>query len=353
VFEMVSLQPLTRTRTLPTVADLPATLALAEPKPVLGKAVAPPTTARARPTRLLNDIPLARERFDAFRPWDSLVGRPADATLDALKRALSEGRQSRSIFARTKISGGVNGRIPVATYIDELTRAKHKAVVKSISAGGAQERFASQVGRAMHIEHLVPIVGRRADGSSAMQFFRGSTLRYAGILSADNLERALRVNHAILDPAASAAVVARRARIDRQLVQVFDYLLANGDRHGSNAMLDARRGAVALIDNGLIDRYDPRAGRTPIVRHNFQSSHDTYSAGKGVSKTPLDDQVVALLRHTDRGRIRAAFAQMLEDQAGASSVGGHARASSPEYLGQIMARLDAAIRDRAIRTIQR
>ncbi len=301
------------------------------------------------PDELLR-IPTTPLATDTHRPWSILTMRPDEARTEQRRRTLATGRRVHAAEPRT-IGSGVNGALRLDTFVDRHSGERVKGVLKPISAGGAQELFASEVARAIRMEHLVPAVGRRSDGTAAIEFRPGMAAWMEGVDDGDTLELALRHSHELHDPGADAATIARRARIDRQLTQTFDFLLANGDRNGNNALFDARRGVVSLIDHGLIDRYGTADGR-PIVLEDYMKSADAVRGTPAQRITiPLDDEVVELLRRADRTHIAKVFRQMLRDQHGAPSVGALAHRTKPEFLDQLLARLDDAILRRAIQVV--
>jgi len=247
------------------------------------------------------------------------------------------------------VSGGVNGALPVVRATDRHSNVSVRAVLKSVSAGGAQERFAYEVAAAVGMDHLLPRVGRRRDGTAAIELVRGKSFREAGITNAQTLEKALRHSWKVQFPEMPTTEVRRRARIDRQLVQLFDYLLANGDRHGSNGLFDARSGRLTLIDHGLINRYAAsRGGLIPEVRMDFQGG-DGVKQLKRQSTMRVEPEVLALVRGTDRARVEGAFKQMMRDVGGSTSIGSYATRPTPAFLDQVLARLDEVARTGLVR----
>lgn len=278
--------------------------------------------------------------FDADRPWLALTTPQAAAERAAVRDVLAVGRMGRA--GASHVRGGVNGTLDVRTFTDDAAGRRVRAVLKPIAGGGAQEVFAYEVARAMHLDHLVPAVARRRGGVAAIELRPGKSFTGQQIFNANALEHALRHGRRLRDPDAAPATIARQARVDRELVQAFDAVLANGDRHGSNALFDARTGALSLIDHGLIDRYDPQ-GRIPTVR-TFLGGANARRGADRVWHIPLSVETRAILRAADRDHIRIAFARLLEDQASAEKVGEYARKQTPRYLEQLMGRLDDAIR---------
>ena len=296
-------------------------------------------------------VPPTLIEFDPARPSSMFDGiRRHEHAFDGL-RALERGKLTKAPNRKAKrVSGGVNGTLPVVRATDRHTNVSVRAVLKSVAAGGAQERFAYEFGAALGMDHLLPRVGRRSNGTAAIELVRGSTFRTSGIRNAQTLEKALRHSWGVQFPDMSSPEVRRRARIDRQLIQLYDYLLANGDRHGSNGMFDARSGRLTLIDQGLINRYDPAQanGLFPRVRMDFQGG-DGVQLLKRSSKMRLEPEVLALVRGTDRTRVESAFQQMMRDVNGAKSVGSYGRKPTPAFLDQIMTRLDDVARTGIIR----
>jgi hypothetical protein len=326
-----------------------------------GTANAPATSAPASPEEIWNLRRMDRTRLRApttpltmspERPWTTLVDRRSDELSSQIQRTLERGRIApRDPSSLGALDGGINGALDVRTIVDRSAGGHSvRAVLKPVHRGGAQELFAYEVARAMKVDHLVQAVGRRSDGTAAMEFRPGSAWRSMGVKDADSLERAFRHGLELRHPELSAGEIARRARVDRQLVQTLDVVLANGDRHGHNGLFDAKRGVVSLIDHGLIDR-------RPVSPVDGLPSVRTYGGGvgakhgaNGVTSITVGDEVRQLLATTDRAAITRAFAQLQRDQARSlDGVGAFARAQPPEYLEQVLQRIDDVVRTGKLR----
>lgn len=218
----------------------------------------------------------------------------SDDALDQLEGVLLLGRIDDT--HRTTIGAGMNGTITSVHIHDPLSPSAPPmlAVEKSASAQAAQEELGWRLARAMGIDYLVAAAMRRADGTARIVFKPGESLSTIGIRDADQLERVLSVHYVDHADALglTADEAAQAARIDRQMLQVFDYLLANIDRHSGNARYDAVSGAVSFVDSGHAARgaLAVNGGTTlePALR-NFQ-------AGLGGGTVELDTEVVELLR---------------------------------------------------------
>ena len=279
-----------------------------------------------------------RRMFASVRAWQ-------DATV--AERTLSRGTM-RSTAQATYAGGSdnVNGRLRVVKLVDAHSSQRMKAIIKPISAGGAQERFAYEFAASIGAEHLLPRVGRRADGAAAIEFVPGTGLAASGIYNANQLERAFRRSVRRALPDIPQAEVNRRARVDRQLTQVLDYLLANGDRNGNNGLVDARTGRVTLIDHGHIG-----FSRTGLVT----KMNMTYQGGVGTTRTCCHElatrvgpEVRALLAKSDLPRIDRAWRQLLRDTNGVANIGKHAPRPTQEFFSQVIARLEHVVQSGVI-----
>ena len=138
--------------------------------------------------------------------------------------------------ARTQLIGydeSFNGLLQKVWLHDaaDATAEPLAAIVKPAHAQAAEEELGWRLANALDMQDLVPAVARRADGAAYIEFRDGVHLEDAGITNARALERAIGPTRA-------------------QLVGVFDYLLANIDRHLRNGLYDAARGQLSLIDHG-------------------------------------------------------------------------------------------------------
>lgn len=281
---------------------------------------------------------LAVDRDDPSR---SLVDDATRTRIAATREALEHGRM-RAVSGAAFPHAGVNGELALRRFSSDADTAV-LGLLKHPWQGGIQERFATEVGAAMSIEHLMPVIARRRGGVAAMELRPGRTFNDAFIINADRLEHVLRAGAANRFPDATTSHVRRIARVERQLAQSFDASISNGDRNKWNGLADATEGAT-LLDHELLDRRNPGRGNVPIVRREFRDGVGSAVIGRVhrdlVVRTSLDGDTVEILRATDRDRISNAFDVLQADQARATTVGRYARRSSPAFLQQLFGRLD-------------
>lgn len=166
------------------------------------------------------------------------------------------------------------------------------AVEKPAGAQAAQEEFGWRIARELGIDHLFPAVARRADGTAYIELRAGRGVTISGITDVAKLEQAL--TRAYLDEASlglTQVEAAQAARIDRQLLQAFDYLVANNDRSAANAMFDAVEG-VSFIDSGHIGRGELATNGGTTLEPALQ----LFQAGREGGRVQLDDVVVDHIR---------------------------------------------------------
>ena len=206
----------------------------------------------------------------------------------------------------------------------------------------------------MGIERLFAATGRR-DGAAAIEFVDGATLVERGMARTDALERSLAVGYS-KRMGLGRAEAAHQARIDRQLMQLFDIAIANRDRHGRNALYDALTGRLALIDHGKLASF--KKGLPPY-NSPFASGPDVRVVGAGAS-TRLDVLQLELLpevreqaRTTDLYRIAAAFDRFASDVAGVAAIGHNAARPDETWLPKMTGVLDDAVTRGTIRYLGR
>jgi hypothetical protein len=298
-------------------------------------AVVEAATTTVRPTGPVADA------LDGVR----LLFTRGDDELDRLEQLLRTGPIDES--ERLPVGGGMNGEQYRVRVHDPLApdAPPRWVVEKSAGAQAAQEEFGWRLARAMGIDYLVPAAIRRADGAARIEFAAGRSLNQSGIYDAEGLERALAARY--FDDAERLGLsedeARQAARIDRQLLQVFDYLLANNDRHGGNGLYDAATGALAFIDSG-------HAGRGALTTNGgttLEPALRSYQAGSQGGRVDLDPAVVEYLRRRlTPERIRELHAEVFD----ATGIAGPERGSygekfighvrSPDYREGIVARLD-------------
>lgn len=301
-------------------------------------AIAPPTPAAgldlARPTG-----PVA----DALAGGRLLLTR-GDDELDRLEHVLRTGRIDDS--ERFRVGAGLNGEVYRVRLHDPSAPDGARWIVEKTASGqAAQEEFGWRLARALGIDYLVAAAIRRADGAARIEFKPGTSLTMTGLRDADALEGALTVRY--FDDAERLGITTdearQAARIDRQLLQVFDYLLANNDRHGGNGLYDAVTGAVTFIDSG-------HAGRGALSVNGgttLEPALRLYQAGDAGGRVDLDPAVVELIRRRlTPERVRTLHAEVFEATGIAGPESGSVGARfishvrSPTYRSGIVERLD-------------
>ena len=246
-----------------------------------------------------------RDALDAGR----LIRSGDPARLDALERVLREGSIDRS--TAHVVGGGVNGtRSRYA--IDAGAGSSALAVEKPVNAQAAQEQFAWKLGRELGIDHLLAAVGWRPNGDALIEFRPGISLAKAGVASVHDLDVAVATSYLAdtrlhLTPTESA----QAARIDRQLLQFVDYLVANNDRHLNNGLVDiADSGKVTFLDYGMMAR--------GAVAHGGSELRPTMRSFQGSGPAPhveLDPDVIAYIRaRLTPARIDALHREVFEAQ---------------------------------------
>jgi hypothetical protein len=210
------------------------------------------------------------------------------------------------------------------------------------------EQFANDLAERLGIGHLVAPVVERV-GRVVIAMVPGVQARQAGVHSAADLEASLRTFYAQRLTGVSAEEIASRARIDRQLIQVFDHALGIADRHGRNLLVDAEQGAVTLIDHSeMLLGHRAKQPLVPIMMRRFMGGTRSFAPNPVVR---LDDDVRAMLRErvptgTVDGMLddlrRSAGAAFTKDSAG--------RLVDAAKAGSIGARIESATATGALRS---
>lgn len=275
-----------------------------------------------------------------------------DTALDALEDVLRSGAIDRPSSLR--VGGGMNGdRFRMRLEAPgSLTPDRHVwAVEKPAEAQAAQEELAWRVGRELRIDHLLPAAVRRSDGTAWIRFHNGTGLSQAGVTDLTRLDQALTASY--LEDASlglTRTEAAQAARIDRQLLQLLDYVLANNDRHLGNGLLDAAggRNALTFLDYGHAGRGTTAAGATELAPA-LRLFQGTSSGGR----VDLDAEVVAhAQRRLTPDRVRELHAAVYEapDMAkpamGSYGARFQALTSTGRYREGIIRRLEHAAAER-------
>ena len=153
------------------------------------------------------------------------------------------------------------------------------------------EEFATDLAERMGIGYLgAPSV--EGDGAVITELVTGTQARKAHVLSSRDLEQAIAGELRARVPGATMAEVADRARIDRQLVQVFDHALAIPDRHGRNLMVDPGRRVTMIDHSELLGGTANGVAGEPRMMRRYMSGVTTLGARQQV---PIDADVRALI----------------------------------------------------------
>jgi hypothetical protein len=244
---------------------------------------------------------------------------------------------------RGRIGGGNDSRVRLHQLRGAGIATGRPIAVKSVVDGGAHEAFAYDVAKAMRIDHMLPVVALRGEGVAAMELLSGRTLGDKRVGTPTELQSALEAAWRARQPSMGAAEVARRATVERRLMQAFDYVIANGDRHAGNAMLETGPGDFRLIDHALINRYPAGPdGLVPKLRAQFMTGPEVTYLGKGVHEIELEPEVREVLARTDRAAIGSAFERLLAATHDVRGFNGHVVRPDPAHLDQLLARLDHA-----------
>lgn len=255
------------------------------------------------------------------------------AELDATERLLSTGRsvEGTAGHIQSAARNNINGALDTLDVSDGTHQIG--VVRKGLSAQAPQEWFGWQVARLTGIDHLYPVVGRRADGAAFIERVGGAEFGKAGVNSKADLRGALSAWYRQHGSDLPAGEQAKWARIDYQLSQFADYLLANNDRHTGNGLYDRAAGELHMIDFGHIGRGHKDAPLAPNMRRTFMQ-------GRGNHVT-LDAETLRLIRE----RVTPDALRMLHREAFVrAKVDTHSEAlqfwRSDRSLRGVLARLD-------------
>ncbi|MCW2920561.1 MAG: hypothetical protein JWL76_435 [Thermoleophilia bacterium] len=248
------------------------------------------------------------------------------------------------VLAASGITGPPQKLRVIADGVSEIG-----AIGKSASGNyPLAEQFANDFAERLGIGHLVaPVVER--DGRVVIAMVPGVQAREAGVKSADDLEAALRTFYTSRLTGVSADEIASRARIDRQLIQVFDHALAIADRHGRNLLVDADQGAVTLIDHSeMLLGHRAKQPLAPIMMRRFMGGTHSFRPNPVVR---LDDDVRAMLRQrVPTGTIETMVDDLRRSSGAAFTKDSAGRLVDGAKVSSIGARLDSAVATGALRS---
>jgi hypothetical protein len=238
--------------------------------------------------------------------------------------------------------GGPNmhGRFPVCVLGGDDPEVRGmRVVVKPVHAQAHQEVFAATVAHELGLAHLVPQAVSRVDGSAAMTWRPGHPFLTARIWSSRGLERALLQCRRRSHPAETVERSRAAALLDRQLLQVFDYVLGNSDRSLMNGLFDRAGAVLSLIDHGDIGRGEADDPLVPGLLSVFQPAPEG-------CRIVVDDAVRSAVARTGfDDRVRAAHAdlQLASPPLPAGLQYWLERVQSDDYLERVLARIEQVV----------
>ncbi len=226
------------------------------------------------------------------------------------------------------------------TVLDARAADPAQAILKALGQGGAQEVFAHDVAVAMGIDDLFPkMAWREAERAAAIELFDGRTAADFRISGGSALDGAFEAMVRARHPMLTDAEVARRAEVDRQLVHVFDAIIANGDRHPQNVMVQRGTDELRMIDHGLINRYKAtEGGLVPTLRAAYSKGDLLPDGTRGLRLLPEVQQHLATI---DQGAIRSAFERMMDRIGGSVAIGREAPPMTNQFLDDVLRRLES------------
>lgn len=197
-------------------------------------------------TRAFRELSAAALPEMAHAIPDLLPGNGVDESFRAIQKLLTHG----TIVDVLGRPGGVNG---LHVVVVEGTRGER--ILGMLRHGSqrdvAAERFFTDIAYAAGMEDFVTPMALAPDARSAVtQIIPHATLDAHNITHASELEHAMAAGYRA-DGMASTET-ATTARVDRELAASLDAITGHADRHGGNALLDARTGRLTLIDHELI-----------------------------------------------------------------------------------------------------
>jgi hypothetical protein len=245
---------------------------------------------------------------DAARGQLSLQRDPAERSV--VERALRSGR-TVAWHGTVGGEGNISGALRVLDREDPETGTVVRAIEKRVHSNSHLEELASVLADRAGIGHLVPVAVRPPDGAldgvesgaALLEHVPGRPFGDTKFFATQGaLDRVLRGVHELARPDMSKAANLRAARIDRQLAQVLDYVLANDDRHIWNVLRDP--GRVSLIDWGYSGMGTKGPNKLEPQLRNW--INDTSDLRKRPKTVRLDDAIVDYLRqHLPAGSVRS------------------------------------------------
>lgn len=251
------------------------------------------TAAWARPISTGDELVAKLNHMPAMQDVVSAARMPQALDPVAVRRTVSTLRHGVQLGDALELGERGARAVPVKVTLARggVRPSQVDAVIKRSTEESLQEHFAFGVARALGIEHLVAPATVRAGGHTVSQLVDGTQARKVGVRSAADVQRVLVAQHRSRDPRLTRHEATALARVDRQLVQFFDYLTANADRHRRNVMIDMPNSGVRMIDQGLVAHgeraVDPLRPRL----------HSAYQSGTfGPARVELDDATLEIIR---------------------------------------------------------
>lgn len=277
----------------------------------------------------LRQMPALRQTLEGGR----LLRTGTPTELDSIERLLREGRVVRNTIGDMP-DRGISGPLQ-CMVVEAGDGSKRTAQVlrKPPHAQPAQEDFGYQLARTLGIDHLFAKTGLRPDGSALTTIVPGVQARKAGVHDVRALEQTLARGYARTHPQLPARERTAAARIDRQLLQFYDYLVATADRHNRNVMVDAAQGSVHFIDLGRAGAGETFDRLRPALATFYQG------AGRRIELDPVTVDVIR--RRLDADALARLHVRLGASRDGARtwSLRGPVRLADERYLHTMQARL--------------
>ncbi len=200
-----------------------------------------------------------------------------------------------------------SGTLYVERFADELGAtgdALIKPLTGNFNAAGAQEVLSHDIAHAMHIDHMVPVVGRRPNGDAAVELVYGGSLGLNNIHTSWNLEHALRDSWRLRAPDLPAPDINRLARVERHVAMLYKHAIGDIDFHPGNGVWNRETGRMALIDNARLATGEDVLA--PVMDSSYRIGPDTGVAGR-ITTLQLLPEAVEVARSTDLGVLDDAF----------------------------------------------
>lgn len=211
------------------------------------------------------------------------------ALLDTVEHVLREGVEVAGSRARMG-ERGFNGFMDRMSLVDPSDPSRaFQAIQRPAHAQAIQEAFAWSLARRLGIDYLFPAAVVRPDGTAMVRMVPGVASGSVGIVDTVGLERIAARWYERNMPHMGAEAIALQARVDRELLTVVDYLMANHDRGNANLLIDVAEGGFRAVDMGWA------TGGERMLRPTVPSMMQAFTGGtRGV--LDLHPETVAVIR---------------------------------------------------------